>query len=227
VGGEDAADPATIGSHLLSPRRGGIRVGVLPFPSDEDDVTRAVFAEALGVLRGLTGSMIDVALPAYDYRDLYDRIHVAETALAMREFVAHGDVDQVVDEAQRAGLHGYATLDPFDYVDATETRVAATRALRRMFTDIDVLVAPTLLSEATPLEADLRTWPARRRHYAVVGAVTGIPGVTVPMGFGESGLPLGLSILADVGHDRTALALAAAYQRATDWHRRVPTALAG
>ena len=50
----------------------------------------------------------------------------------------------------------------------------------------------------------------------------GVPSVSIPCGFTASGLPVGLQITGPAGNDATVLALAAAYQDATDWHHRHP-----
>jgi Asp-tRNA(Asn)/Glu-tRNA(Gln) amidotransferase A subunit family amidase len=87
----------------------------------------------------------------------------------------------------------------------------------------DALLSPTVLTEATPLDEDLLEYRAHRRGgHAYLGAIAGVPAVSVPMGQGPAGLPLALTITGDVGSDRDILALAAGYQRATAWHRLQP-----
>jgi aspartyl-tRNA(Asn)/glutamyl-tRNA(Gln) amidotransferase subunit A len=51
----------------------------------------------------------------------------------------------------------------------------------------------------------------------------GLPTITVPCGFSKSGLPVGLQISGANWRERDVLALAHAYQRATDWHTRRPS----
>lgn len=52
--------------------------------------------------------------------------------------------------------------------------------------------------------------------------VAGIPVITVPCGFGEGGLPIGLSLSGRPWEEETVLRAAHAYQGATDWHTRRP-----
>jgi aspartyl-tRNA(Asn)/glutamyl-tRNA(Gln) amidotransferase subunit A len=52
--------------------------------------------------------------------------------------------------------------------------------------------------------------------------VYGIPAITVPCGFSKSGLPIGMMIAAPHFKEGTVLALAYAYQQATEWHKRTP-----
>ena len=53
----------------------------------------------------------------------------------------------------------------------------------------------------------------------------GLPAISVPCGFTESGLPLGLQIAGPRGAEGLVLGLARAFEQATDWHRRAPADL--
>jgi aspartyl-tRNA(Asn)/glutamyl-tRNA(Gln) amidotransferase subunit A len=55
-----------------------------------------------------------------------------------------------------------------------------------------------------------------------MGNLCGLPGMAVPCGFGEGNLPASLSIVGGAFAEGKVLALARAYQRATDWHRKRP-----
>jgi aspartyl-tRNA(Asn)/glutamyl-tRNA(Gln) amidotransferase subunit A len=50
----------------------------------------------------------------------------------------------------------------------------------------------------------------------------GLPGVSVPMGFGPAGLPLGLHIMGDLLADKLVLRAGELFQQHTDWHERLP-----
>jgi Asp-tRNA(Asn)/Glu-tRNA(Gln) amidotransferase A subunit family amidase len=49
-----------------------------------------------------------------------------------------------------------------------------------------------------------------------------MPALSVPCGFSQSGLPLGLQLAGRPSEDALLLRLAHAYQQATDWHERRP-----
>ena len=59
-----------------------------------------------------------------------------------------------------------------------------------------------------------------------VGALAGLPELSVPMGFSPHGMPLGLSFIGDVLADGIILRLGIEFQRETDWHLRRPTIVA-
>ncbi len=48
-------------------------------------------------------------------------------------------------------------------------------------------------------------------------------GLSVPCGFTDDGLPIGVTIHAPAMHEHVVLRIGHAYQQATDWHRRRPT----
>ena len=53
----------------------------------------------------------------------------------------------------------------------------------------------------------------------------GTPAMTVPCGFSKDGLPIGLQIVGPAYGEPVVLSVAYAYQKTTDWHKRVPTVL--
>jgi len=65
--------------------------------------------------------------------------------------------------------------------------------------------------------ADIFTLPA---------SLAGLPGMSVPAGFGEHGLPVGLQLIGNYWQEAALLHTAHAFQQATDWHQRVPASLA-
>jgi aspartyl-tRNA(Asn)/glutamyl-tRNA(Gln) amidotransferase subunit A len=62
--------------------------------------------------------------------------------------------------------------------------------------------------------------------YTVPGSLAGIPSMSIPCGFGagpvNSRRPVGLQLMTNHFEEAKMLAIAHAYQQATDWHRRVP-----
>ena len=61
--------------------------------------------------------------------------------------------------------------------------------------------------------ADIFTLPA---------SLAGLPGMSVPAGFGEGGLPVGLQLIGNYFEEGALLHAAHAFQQATDWHRSLP-----
>jgi len=58
--------------------------------------------------------------------------------------------------------------------------------------------------------------------FTIPAPLAGLPGLSVPCGFDGEGLPVGLQIMGNYFAEAKMLGAAHQYQRATDWHRRVP-----
>jgi len=109
------------------------------------------------------------------------------------------------------------------------------RDIRKAFADVDLLITPTqrgpagLITPAAPA-------PDAARGAAPAGAgggggglnntsalnIYGLPTISVPCGFTKDGLPIGLQISGAPFAESTVIALAYAYQQATEWHKRRP-----
>lgn len=79
-----------------------------------------------------------------------------------------------------------------------------------------------------PALAELQAHPddLRRRELILLRNtrpfnVLGLPAVSVPCGFTRAGLPIGLQIAGAPGDDARVLQLAHAYERVTEWHKRI------
>jgi len=110
----------------------------------------------------------------------------------------------------------------------------ALRLVRRMVDqevfrkqEVDLIVTPTIREPSWTIEEELtRAANARPRNPKPGNTRAlddyGLPTITVPCGFSKSGLPIGLQISGANWREVDVLALAHAYQRATDWHTRRP-----
>lgn len=103
----------------------------------------------------------------------------------------------------------------------------------KLFASYDALVLPT--AQVWPFAKSLR-WPQaingmamdtyhRWMEVVIPASLIGLPALSVPVGFGESGLPMGMQIMGAVGADAQILAMGQAYHLATDWPARRPPAL--
>lgn len=221
VAGHDSLDPTTDERALPRPRTRPMRLGIIRDATST--ATASSFDDAVSVLRGLGIRIKLVALPEGDYLGTYFRVMAGEIADAHGDLIRSVQLDRIVDPAQREGLRRTHELPVIEFARAARTRVRLARDLRALFRDVDALIAPTILTEAAPLDADVIADRERRRGHAFLGAIAGLPAVSVPMGFGPSGLPLGLAFTGDLFSDATILRAASLFQRETDWHLRRPT----
>jgi aspartyl-tRNA(Asn)/glutamyl-tRNA(Gln) amidotransferase subunit A len=110
----------------------------------------------------------------------------------------------------------------------------ALRLVRRIVDDevfrkqeVDLIITPTIREVSWSIEEELtRAANARPRNPKPGNTRAlddyGLPTITVPCGFSKNGLPIGLQISGANWREVDVLALAHAYQRATDWHTRRP-----
>ena len=122
-------------------------------------------------------------------------------------------------------------------VKAHEQLATTRRLIDSHFTDFDVVVVPTTVMQAGKINDSLaqeaRSAPPEGKVYnwfETGGGCTntrafdlfGVPAITVPCGFTKAGMPIGLMIAAPHFQEGRVLALAYAYQQATEWHKRAP-----
>ena len=221
MAGIDGADPATVDMPYRRSARRTFRAAILPFDDTRYPEVSDAFTRALKDLRRAGVTSRPVTLPDHDYRGITATILAGESAAAHAELIAGPGLAQLIDATQRRNLARNALLPARDYAAALVKRAAATRDVRSLFGDVDAFVTPTVLTEATKIASDLDEWRPHY-HYGSMAALVGLPGISVPMGFGAHGLPLGLTIITDQYKDATALRIAQLYQRETDWHRKRP-----
>jgi aspartyl-tRNA(Asn)/glutamyl-tRNA(Gln) amidotransferase subunit A len=59
--------------------------------------------------------------------------------------------------------------------------------------------------------------------YTIAANLAGIPGISIPCGFDENNLPIGLQILSPTFAEDKLLRIARMYEKETDWHERKPS----
>jgi aspartyl-tRNA(Asn)/glutamyl-tRNA(Gln) amidotransferase subunit A len=117
--------------------------------------------------------------------------------------------------------HGY--YDAY-YLKAQQIRRLIAQDFQSAFTQCDVIAGPAAPTTAWKIGeksddpvanylADIFTLPA---------SLAGLPGMSVPAGFGAGGLPVGLQLIGNYFKEAELLQTADAFQRATDWHTKTP-----
>jgi aspartyl-tRNA(Asn)/glutamyl-tRNA(Gln) amidotransferase subunit A len=195
---------------------------VLPVDYESAPEVEGVFEDALRVLRKAGMKMKRAELPALPIEELTRTLLNGEMAAAHEELIGSERLEELVDAGQKEGLKKNLAGSVAAYARAGQQREPARRAVLSLFEQFDALVAPTMVGEATTLDTNLTQGPRGRRGYSVLGALAGVPCLSVPMGFGKKGLPLGLSLTGNLFDENTLLAIGMAFQRETDWHRRRP-----
>ena len=105
-----------------------------------------------------------------------------------------------------------------DYIRARNEVERLRREIKAVFADVDLLITPTMLTPAPPLAGGAGAGARNTSPFDVFG----IPTISIPCGFSASSLPIGLQISGAPWAEGFVLALAHAFEQATDWHTRRP-----
>lgn len=197
----------------------GIRVGV---PRSQVEGVQpgvaAAFEAALGVLRHLGALVVDVEIPLLD-AGLRLNILQAEAAAYHARWLR--ECPEKYGEDVRALLLWGMTFTAVDYINDLRVRREFTAQVRRVMEAVDVIAMPTCPAVTCPIDS---TADGAYRYGALTGPWdhTGQPVISVPCGFGDDGLPTGLSLAARPFEEALLCRVAHAYERATPWHDQHP-----
>jgi aspartyl-tRNA(Asn)/glutamyl-tRNA(Gln) amidotransferase subunit A len=231
----------------------GLRIG-LPKeffgPGMSDDVRAAVDA-ALDQYRKLGATTVEVSLPNSGLSvPAYYVIAPAECSSNLSRFDGvrygyrapeYGDLIDMYCKSRAQGFgaevkrriligtyvlsHGY--YDAY-YLQAQKIRRLIAQDFVAAFKQCDVIMGPTSPSVAFAFGAKSAD-PVQMYLsdiYTISTNLAGLPGMSIPCGFGAQNMPVGLQIIGDYFGEARMLNVAHQYQRVTDWHTRMPDGIA-
>ncbi len=118
--------------------------------------------------------------------------------------------------------HGY--YDAY-YLQAQKIRRLIARDFAAAFERCDLILGPT--SPTTAFAIGAKTDDPVQMYlndiFTIPAPLAGLPALSIPCGFDEKGLPVGLQLMGDYFCEARLLGAAHRYQQATDWHLKVPT----
>ncbi len=211
----------------------GIRVGYAPadFSDHPEPGARAAFAQALESVRGLRVQLVEKKLPDFPYGPILSTVLGAEAASIFEPLIRSGGVEQLADARQIAGLKAGLEIKATEYLKAMRVRRLAQEAMHDLFSDCEMLVAPSRLGAAPPVDRPLDGPPAGARAtppsapglgaLIPAGNLAGLPALSLPCGF-DNGLPVAIQFCGPPFSENLLLHAGKAFQNATDWHRRRP-----
>ncbi len=233
----------------LIPDLKGLRVGIIreTFGEGLSPVVAASVEAAIAQLKSLGAEIKEISCPRFRYGlPTYYIIAPSEASanLARYDGVKYGarsiEADNLLDmytqtraqgfgaEVKRRIMIGTYALSAgyYDayYLKAQQVRTLIKEDFDAAFEQVDVLVSPTAPTTAfragektaDPLSmylSDLMTIPVN---------LAGLPGLSLPCGFDEGGLPIGLQIIGNVLREDLVLRTAYAYEQSTTWHQKQP-----
>ena len=228
----------------------GLRIGVAKefFPAALAGDVEAALRAALAEFERLGATLVDVSLPRTELAiPVYYLIAPAEASSNLSRFdgVRYGhraehyaDLQGLYKASRSEGFgaevkrrimigtyvlsHGY--YDAY-YLQAQKLRRMIADDFQACFRQCDLIAGPVAPTVAWKLGAksddpvanylaDIFTLPA---------SLAGLPGMSIPAGFGAGGMPVGLQLMANYFDEGRLLHAAHAFQQATDWHTRAPS----
>lgn len=199
-----------------------LRIGIArePFYSGLDPEIGAAAEQALAELRKLTRSAKDVSLPIVDSYALL----AAETYAYHKPLLDDPERSKLYHPVTRERIAGGANVSTVDFIASRDRMIVARNTVNEHFRDVDVIVTPTMIAIPPEVEASLANPPGEPGmiRNTLPFDVNGTPTISVPCGFTRAGMPVGLQITGPRFGEARVLALAHAFERATDWHTREP-----
>lgn len=236
IAGGDAEDPASAHKSfyyapLFARDLKTIRAGYAPidFSDWADPDARPDLAKALDTIRSLGVQLVEAKLPDFPYGALISTVISAEASAVFEPLIQSGQVNQLADQKQIAGLKAGLEIPAKDYLKAMRIRSQVQSSFRELLSDLDVLIAPSRLTAAPkitqPLDQPLsdRPIPEQPGFSAIIpaGNLAGLPALSLPCGF-ANGVPIGMQIVGRAFTENTLFAIGKAFQERTDWHKRRP-----
>jgi aspartyl-tRNA(Asn)/glutamyl-tRNA(Gln) amidotransferase subunit A len=228
IAGYDAADitsadvPVADYVSVLRESAKSLRVGVprAYFFDDLDPEVASAIDHALRGIQTLVAEIKEVRLEVPTDRTL----QAAESYAYHAENVAKTPESYQPETLRR--IRSGETVTAAEYIERRCELDKARRDIGKIFADVDLLVTPTMPIPA-PAVADLKANPDALRPAELKLLrntrpfnVWGLPAISVPCGFTQSGLPIGLQIAGPHWREDLVLRLANAYEQATAWHKR-------
>jgi hypothetical protein len=242
--GYDAADPATrvmqdrppvsFAAALRADALRGARLGVLQnYFSDSDGNVARVVRAAADAMKALGAEVAEVSMPDFDDLLANSRVVDFETKFDLLDYFAAnpaGPVRSMADILSR-GLYHVSLQNRFRRIESEAARESDARSA--------VLAKQVVLRDAVvhlmdSLRLDALVYPTMRQEPVLIGdpqtgitcqlsAHTGLPAITVPGGYTDDALPVGVELLGRPFADERLVGLAYSFEQAGPRRRAPPT----
>ena len=202
LAGHDPKDPTTstapVPDYTLSLREDlrGVTIGVPRhfFFTPSEYVNAEVVAtveKALPVLESLGANLVEVTIPTLEY------VRAANSVIMLSEAYAFHEPNlktrpQEFGEMVRARFRIGGLLSAGDYLQAQRVRKVVNREVAETLRHVDLLVSPTMTQPAPAFEGFDGASTVRGPSFTAPYNLTGLPAISVPCGFTEAGLPVGM-----------------------------------
>jgi len=231
IAGHDPKDRGTVpidkGAFTFSPsmelRSRPLKIGWLTnaWKSLAPDVAKPIDV-ANRILKKYFPSVKNAALPAGPWEEAGSIIVAAECAASFRSLIRSGRVSELTDPLGQIAGYVNEQYSAADYLQALKVREIAQKKMDSLFDSFDVIATAAQPVPATPLSLNLETDLAFPDPLGGLGNICGLPAMSVPCGFTDKNLPVGLQFVGRAGDDYAVIQAGRTFQAHTDWHKRHP-----
>jgi aspartyl-tRNA(Asn)/glutamyl-tRNA(Gln) amidotransferase subunit A len=236
MAGADADDPTAVAGplpdYMAATRESikGLKIGVPTafYVDDLDPEVERILDDTITVLKREGAEIVQVELP--DQRQLTaacQLVLAVEAAAFHKRWMIERPQDYGPQVLMR--LQNGLAIPGVSYLEAMRWRGPALAAYLAAVAGVDAVIAPVApVAAPTIAESDVGNSPDAE---AVIQRLTrftrpinylGLPALAIPSGFTKSGLPVGMQMIGRSFDEAMLLRIGAAFQRATDFHARVP-----
>lgn len=204
--------------------KGRLRVGWLvnQWKEISPDVNQAAMAARDVLEKSPSIALSNVTLPEGPWEIAAGLIVSVEGATAFRDLIHSGRVAELNDPLGKIGGYMNEEISASDFILAQRIRAVLQKKMEEVFAKVDVLATPTLPVTAPRIDANLDQELSFADPIGGIGNICGLPAASVPCGFGQHGLPIGIQFIGRGLDDAQVIQAARLYQRQTDWHRKRP-----
>jgi len=230
----------------------GLKIGIPKeiFNESWDPDVRTYINNSIETFEKLGAQIVDITLPHFKYASAAHFIILScesSSNLARYDGIKYGNRAQNIDnleelycktrsqgfgqEIKARIMLGNLFLSN-QYYDSHYKKALKIRNLlkvdfKKAFEECHVILTPTspiLAFDLSP-ESDLTIGMSESQRYAILANMVGIPAISIPCGFSQEGLPVGLQLMADVFNEGALIKAAYTFERNTDYHIKKPMKL--
>jgi aspartyl-tRNA(Asn)/glutamyl-tRNA(Gln) amidotransferase subunit A len=233
IAGHDPLDPGSLPTPDAAfrypppaqPRARQLRIGWLNYQDKfMAPAVKSALDAAPASLKKAGMTVSEAQLPEGPWEAAANVVISVEGAAAFSSLIESGRVAELSDPIGRIGGYINEQVAASDFMRAMRVRSVLQRKIDAVFDKFDLLATATVPAQASKIEANLETELSTPDPLGAIGNLCGLPGISVPCGFSDEKLPIGLLLVGSALGEHTVLRAARAFQGITDWHRRRPPA---
>ncbi len=226
----------------------GLKIATVPqFVAGADEQVQKALSDAISVYGNLSAEIIEIDMPHLDYAIAayyivataeassnlarYDGVHYGHRTENPKDYIevySKSRAEGFGAEVKRRIMLGTYALSS-GYYDAYYLKALKVRNLIRgdftgAFEKCDCIMMPVAPTTAFKIGENIDD-PLKMYLsdiYTIAANLAGVPGISIPCGFDEKGLPIGLQILSPAFTEDKLLRIARMYEAQTDWHNKKP-----